>query len=240
MRSITIKMSTTEPTAAEEPDFSTADINPAALTEDQALAILKRVDLPAKTIEQISKNAGVIGSRKGKQAIAQHPHTPRHIALPLLRHLFTVELMQLELAPLAPPEIKKAAGDVLLRHVETMSLGEKVSLGRRASAQIAGSLLRDSEPRVFRAALENPRLTEAAIIQALMHRDARAEFVQSVACHAKWSLRREVRIALLRNKNTPLAQALKLARRLPAPLLREVLESSSLPEEIKAQVSLSY
>jgi hypothetical protein len=49
-------------------------------------------------------------------------------------------------------------------------------------------------------------------------------------------VRREVQIGLLRNRHTPLTRALKFARFLPAPLLRDVLHGSRLPEKIKEQL----
>jgi len=32
-------------------------------------------------------------SRKVKLALVQHPNTPRHVSIPMLRHLLTFELM---------------------------------------------------------------------------------------------------------------------------------------------------
>jgi hypothetical protein len=57
--------------------------------------------------------------------------------------------------------------------------------------------------------------------------------VHAVCCHAKWSLRQAVRIALLRNENTPSARALELARTLPAALLEDVLERSTLSGNLR-------
>jgi hypothetical protein len=207
------------------------------LNEDLALALLKRLDLPGKVLEQLSKHGALITkSRKVKLALVQHPKTPRHVSVPLLRHLFTFDLMQVALAPGVPGDIKKAAEEALLNRLETISLGQKVSLARRASARVAGALLLDAEPRVILAALENPQLTEPSVIRALAHRDASAAFVHTVCRHSKWSLRREIRIALLRNKNTPLARALEFARALAPPIAREVLQASSLPDNIKSHL----
>ncbi len=131
-------------------------------------------------------------SRKVQLAVAQHPKTPRHVSLPLLRHLFTFELMQVTLNPVGLADIKKAAEDALLHRLETISLGERVSLALRASGNVAGELLFDSELRVLQAALENPRLTEAGVVKALLSPGASALLVQAVCEHPKWSLRKDV------------------------------------------------
>jgi hypothetical protein len=60
--------------------------------------------------------------------------------------------------------------------------------------------------------------------------------VHAVAQHTKWSLRREVRAALLRTEHLSLARALEFSRGIQAPLLRELLASSRLPEQIKQQL----
>jgi hypothetical protein len=210
-----------------------AAVSDPALDEELALALLKRRDLPPEVLEQLGKNSSVMKSRKLKLAVSQHPRTPRHVSLPLGRQLFTFDLMQLALAPLAPADIKKAAEEALLTRLESVSVGEKISLARRASARVATALLLDPEPSVTEVALENASLTEACVIKALGRRDAPATFVHAVCCHAKWSLRQAVRIALLRNENTPSARALELARTLPAALLEDVLERSSLSGNLR-------
>ncbi|HEY1262005.1 MAG TPA: hypothetical protein VGF06_00690 [Terriglobales bacterium] len=203
------------------------------LTEDLALGLLKRADLPGETIERLSKNGALLKSRKVKLALVTHPHAPRHVSLPIARHLFTFELMQVSLTPAVPADLKAAADETLINRLETISSGERLSLAHRASGRIAGELLLDSEVRVIQAALENSRLTEAGVIRAVMRPEATSQFVQHVCQHPKWSPRREVRIALLRNQHTPMARALQFARSLPAATVREILEGSRLPENVK-------
>jgi hypothetical protein len=207
-----------------------------ALSEDLALQLLKRNDLPAEILERVSKNGAIAKSRKVKLALIKHPRTPRHVSMPMLRHLFTFDLMQVALAPVVPADVKLAAEETLIHRLETISIGEKLSLARRASGRISGELLLDPEPRVVSTALENSRLTEAAVIKVLMRQNAPAKFVELVCHHPKWSVRREVRIALLRNEKTSLARALEFAGSLPASLLPEILQASRLPTHIKVHL----
>ena len=207
-----------------------------ALGEDLALGLLKRTDLPAEVLERLCKNGSVMKSRKVKLAVAEYPKTPRHISLPLLSQLFTFDLMQVALAPVTPADVKRAADEVLIRRLEGIPLGERISLARRASGRIAGALLLAPELRVIAAALENPRLTEAPVIKALTRTDAPAGLIEAVCLDPRWSCRREVRVALLRSEKTPLARALEYARSLPPVLVREVLQTSRLPGSIKASL----
>jgi hypothetical protein len=207
-----------------------------ALTEDLALSLLNRPDLPAEAIEQLAKNGSVLKLRKVKVAIVCHPHAPRHVSVPLARQFYTFDLMKVALSPTAPADVKVAADEVLIARVKTITLGERLTLARRASGRVAGALLLDPEARVVQTALENPRLTESFVVQAVLRPGAGISVVQAVSHHPKWSYRNEIRVALLRSEHLSLARALEFARGLTPPLLRDVLHTSRLPARIKEQV----
>lgn len=207
-----------------------------ALTEDLALSLLKRADLPPEVLEQLSKNGSVLKLRKVKVALASHPHAPRHVSVPLARQFYTFDLMKVALSPTVPADVKVAADDTLIARLKTVTLGERLSLARLASGRIAGALLLDAEARIMQTALENARLTETFVIQAVLRPEASPALAQAVSQHAKWSFRREIRIALLRTQHLSLARALEFSRGIPPPLLREVLHSSRLPARVKEQV----
>jgi hypothetical protein len=204
-----------------------------ALPEDLALGLLKRSELPTQVLDRLSRNSGVMKSRKVKLALVQHPRTPRHISIPMVRHLFTFDLMQVALTPLVPADIKMAAEASLINRLERLSQGERLSLARRASGRVAAALLLDPKPRVIHAALENSRLTEAEVIKMLMRRDAPDLFVSALCAHAKWSPRPEIRLALLHNGKTALRRALEFSRSLSAAQVREILVGSHLPDATK-------
>ena len=220
------------PTSALSPDDLALASDP-ALTPDLALALLQRRDLPTEAVEQITQNAGVMKSRKVRIAVAAHPRAPRRIALRLVREFYTFDLMRFALVPAVAADLKRAADDLLVTRLASITLGERISLARRASGTVAAALLLDKETRVWQTALENSRLTEAAVARALLHTGASRAFVEAVCHDPKWSLRPEIRVALLRNEKTPLSRALEFARRLPPAQLRDILHSSRLPEKIK-------
>ena len=203
------------------------------LNEDLVLALLERRDLPPETLEQLGHDPAVLKSRKVCVALAAHLRTPRHLALRLLRHFYTGDLMQFGLRPSVAADLKHFAAEQLVTRLPSVTLGERLMLARRASETVAAALLLDKEPRVAHTALENARLTEAAVIRAVLRPNAGAAFVEAVCHHPKWSVRREIRLALLRSPHTPLARALEFARNLPPPLLRDILHTSRLPEKIK-------
>jgi len=204
------------------------------LTEDLALALLQRRDLPAAAIEAMVKNGAVMKHRSVINAVVVHPHAPRHVSLPIIRRLFAFELMNIALTPAVFADIKKFAEGVLVSRLENTTPGERMSLAKRSSPAVAAALLLDPERRVMEATLQNPRITEAAIVKALMRDDAPQHLIDTVCHDPKWSLRREVRIALLRNEKTPLAPALVFAESMSSAALRQVLNSSRLRPNVKS------
>ena len=243
------------PSAPASADLLRASADP-ALTEDLALALLKHPGLPLEVIEQLAKNATVLKSRKLKIALASHPHTPRHVSVPLARQFYTFDLMKVALSPTVPADVKVAVDDVLISRLKTVTIGERLTLARRASGRVAAALLLDvaimdgkivtgktidaktgaRETRVMQAALENTRLTEALVINSVLRPAASAALVHAVAQHTKWSCRREIRAALLRTEHLSLARALEFSHEIPTPLLHELLTNSRLPPQIKDQL----
>src|SRR6202163_3400490 len=116
-----------------------------ALTEDFALALLKRADLPPEVIEQLAKNTNALKGRKVKIALASHPKTPRHVSVPLARQFYTFDLMKVALSPAVPADVKIAVEGVLISRLKSVTLGERLTLARRASGRVAAALLVDVE-----------------------------------------------------------------------------------------------
>ncbi len=138
------------------------------LTEELALGLLARRDLPHQVLEAVSKNGAVMKHRKVIIAVVSHPRTPRHVSLPIARHLYTFELMQIALLPALAADLKVAIEETLMARLETISEGERLTLAKRGSTRVAATLLADPEERVIHATLANPYMTEAWIVKALM------------------------------------------------------------------------
>jgi len=203
------------------------------LTEDLALALLARNILSVEAIEELSKNANLSSAHKVRVGMVVHPRTPRRISLKLLRQLHTFDLMRVALLPVMSGDLKRVAAELLVSRLSSITLGERISLARRAAETVAAALLLDKEPRVVEAALENPRLTESAIVRVLATPGATTALVQAVCRHGKWSPRHEIRLALLRHAKTPLAHALRFAHAMPPALVRDIVHGSQLSEKVK-------
>jgi hypothetical protein len=206
------------------------------MNEDLTLGLLARRDIAGVVVEALVKNSSVMKHRKVVTAIVGHPRTPRHVSLPMVRSLYAFELMQVALTPAVAPDIKRAAEDQIVQRLETVSLGERLTLAKQGSNRVAEALLCDPEPRIVEAALVNPRMTEASVVRSLGREEAPVHFIEQACRHPKWSLRREIQLALLKSQHTPLARVLAFVQAYSTQTLRDILKHSRLPATVKMYV----
>jgi len=209
----------------------------ARLSEELALSLLSRDELPVQVLEDVAKNRAVTKNRNVMLAVVSHRRTPRHVSLPFVKQLFTFEMMQIALTPGIAADLKIQLEESLIQRLGSISAGERLTLAKLGSTRVAAALLSDSDDRVRDAALQNPHLTEEWIVKALMRDETPAALVLAICHHRKWSLRRDVQIALLRNEHTPLARAIAISDQLPVQVIRDVLHQSKLEFKIKSYLS---
>src|SRR4051812_21568853 len=193
------------------------------LTEDAALALVKRPDVTAEALAQLAKTPIVSKSRKVLVALASQPRTPRHVSVPLLRGMFTFDLMNFALTPTVAPDLKRAAEEQLIMRLESLPVGQKITLARRASGRVAAALLQTPDQKILSPALDNKQMTEALVVQALMKPRAPERLYVLVSHHPAWQLRREIQIALLRSEKTPLERAQEFAKNFSREFLQEMV-----------------
>jgi hypothetical protein len=133
--------------------------------------------------------------------------------------------------------LRVAIENLLLSRLETLSAGERLAMARQGPGAIAAALLKDADERVLQAALENPRMTEASIVKTLMADKVPEALVLALCRHPLWSLRQDVRMALLRNPLTPLAHLLAIVPSVPLPVLRDILHTAPLDASFRAYLS---
>lgn len=201
---------------------------PAEGSEDAALALVKSAGVTAEALAKLAKNPILSKSRKVLVALASHPRTPRHVSIPLLRGMFTFDLMNLALTPAVAPDVKRAAEEQLIMRLESLPVGQKITLARRASGRVAAALLQTPDPTIISPALDNKQLTEALVVQALMKPRAPERLFVLVSSHPTWQLRREVQIALLRSEKTPPDRARELAKNFSAEFLRGIVPAQKV------------
>jgi hypothetical protein len=221
--------------SASEQDLLQAVSSP-ELNEDLARALFQRRELSAEILTALAQNHAALKIRAVLVGLVSHPKTPRHISIPLTRHLFTFELMQVVLQPAVPADLKMKIEEALINRMSTISAGERITLAKRGSTRIAAGLLTDTDPRILEAALNNPYMTEAFVAKALTSPDSTAMLFEFTWRHPKWSLRTEIRIAMLRATKTPLHVAMEIVKSMPAVQAKNALASSRMNAAFKARL----
>ncbi len=206
------------------------------LEERDLLRLLERKDLPGDVVREIAEHREAGKSYGVKLALARHPKTPRLISLPLLKFLHLFDLVRVSQSPSTPADVKMAAEDAVLKKLESIPRGEKITLARRASGRVAAGLLGTPDCELIRAVLDNPFLSEAHLIRVLTQPSVTPEVVETVSAHEKWSRRYYLRLALLRHPLTPLPAVLAFLPNLAVNDLREVCLDRRMPEQVRKYI----
>jgi hypothetical protein len=173
------------------------------VTDQHLLALLRRRDLSEELLKSVSRHELVKSTHKLKVALVYNSNTPAAIALSLLPHLYLFELLNLCILPGSTPDQRLAAERQVIQRLPTIELGQKITLARRGSGKILEALLKQGEPQVMSAALDNPHLKEIAIVSFLRGGKATAATISQIARHSRWSNRHSLRLNLLKHRLTP-------------------------------------
>lgn len=131
------------------------------------------------------------------------------------------------------PQAVKPEGNPFLE----ISAGERTAKARRGDRLTIDRLMRDRDPRVIRALLDNPILQELDVVRIAANRPTAPAVLETVAAHPRWAVRYRVRKALAFNPCTPPAMTRLL---LPTLLMQDLEEisSSMLLEELLREEAL--
>jgi hypothetical protein len=204
------------------------------LTEKDVCIMLERLDLPRPILGAIAAHPAWKKDEGVRLRLARHPYTPGRVALRLLRELFLFDLVQVSLSHSTPAEIRRVAEEVILQRLPHLPIGQKLTLARRGSARVAGGVLAEGHPQAAALALNNPFLNEAQILRVLSRKNVPERVVTSIARHPRWSCQYNVRLALIRNPATPLAAVLRFIPDVTLRDLRELTNSSTMPDSTRA------
>ncbi len=205
--------------------------------ESHLCLLLERKDLSGGFLEAIALRKTWMATYRVKRRIAFHPHTPRLVAMRVARALYLMDLVQLSLLPAVPGELRRMAEELVVARLRQLPLGQKLTLARRASARVAGALLAEGQEQIVRIALDNAFLTEAQVLRVLSKERLPAPVVVAIARHGKWSRLYNVRRALVRHPQAPLASVLAFLPNLTQADLKELCRLTTLSENLRRYIS---
>lgn len=206
------------------------------LQERDLLRLLERKDLAHEVILELAHHKGVRRSYNVQLALVRHPKTPRLVSLPFLKFFYVFDLLRVAQTPAVPTDVKMVAEEAILKKLEGMPRGEKISLARRGTGRLAASLLISTDQALTGAALDNPYVTEAHLLKVLAREGLPAAVVQQVAQHPRWSHHYHLRLALIRNPLTPFARVLAFLPDMAVTDLRDICLDHRMPHSVRKYI----
>jgi hypothetical protein len=179
------------------------------MKEPQVSRLLDRLDLSSELIAAVAKEGKWNSSESIRLRLARHPRTPRRIAISMLRQLYLFDLLKISLLPSAPADIRRLAEEIIVARVPQLPIGEKLTLARRGPSRVAGAVLAEGHPQAVKLALANSFLTEGQVLKVIAKPEIPARVVTAISQHTKWSIRYNVRVALVRHPCTPVPTLLE-------------------------------
>jgi hypothetical protein len=219
--------------AAAPPAYLEGAVRNPALGTGEMLLLLRNRGAPGRLLQSVGRDRRWTRSYRIRRALALHPRTSLALARDLVRHLFWKELVEVSVAPHVHPVARRLAETCLANQLESMALGERIALARRASRGLIGLLCRSDEEPVLRALLANPHLVEADAVLVASSAGAPPDLLAHLAEHPGWGRRRAVCLALDRNERTPIPAALRALSRLGARDLLDLCRAPDIPEIVR-------
>lgn len=218
----------------------------AALVRDPALELGSAEALQAlanphagrEVVEALAARRHLLTSYEVRKAVAFHPAAPEVLARRFLGGLYWRDLLAAGSDPRVRPTLRRAADRLLGDRLTGLSLGEKINMARRAGPGLVQRLRQDPSPRVMRALLENPRLTEGSLLPVLNRDSTPPPVLEVVAADRRWGVRYPIRAALARNPSTPMQAALRILPHLKKPDQRAVARDLRIQAPVRRRARL--
>lgn len=137
----------------------------------------------------------------------------------------------------AEAEEEEARGETMgaspIFRIQKMTPPEKARLALRANRTERQILLRETSPQVMMALLNNPHVESDDVLQMVKSPYAPGSVLKRIASDRRWSGTHDIRLAVVRNPQTPSLLARNLLPGLPTSALQGLARSSEVREDLK-------
>jgi len=201
--------------------------------ETTLIALLRRA-VPIALLEHLAAASPWAEKPLVLGAVVRNPRVPRALGLKLMPYLFWHDLAEVAANPWTQGALRIRAETLLKERLVEMRLGDKIALGRVATAPVLGALMRETDPKVLEAAVQNPRLRQEDLLQQIRSETVSLAFLEAVAGSRRWKDQYGVRLAFVLQPRTPLPLALAQVSALVRTDLMRVAETKGLRPLLQA------
>jgi hypothetical protein len=123
-------------------------------------------------------------------------------------------------------------GGSLYALIQTLSVFQKIKLGRAGNKEARSLLVRDRNKIVAMAAVSSPKITEQELLTIAQSRNVGDEVIRVVARNKEATRNYQIKLALATNPKTPQATAMKFINYLQDKDLAKLVKSKDVPSVI--------
>ncbi|GAB4482334.1 MAG: hypothetical protein OHK006_00460 [Thermodesulfovibrionales bacterium] len=199
------------------------------LSEEMAVAVARSKNASAENLGMLAGDARFTGSYPLKLALARNPKTPQRVVFTLLKYLKIFDLGDLTRDRRIPVNVRQRVEYAILERVPSMPSGVKTALAKRSSIPVVLALMERGDANVMRTCLNVPSMTEHQIRGVALKPTAPPELIRMIAEHPTWSLRYDIRYALVRNRHTPMHLVVGFIQTMKTNDLRELYADEGVP-----------
>jgi hypothetical protein len=203
--------------------------------EDHIIILLKNQSLTPNIFDRIGKEKRWRKHYKIKLGIVSHPRAPKHLSMQFIRFLFWKDLMIVADNYKLPPPLRRLAEELIRNNYDSMAEGEKITLARIASRPVIRSLRESKNPRVVEALLKNWRITEEDISTIARSEKTNPETLSAIARDEKWNKRFQIKMAIIKNKNSPIHYSLKSLEGLLKRDLKKIKKDATIRKIVRVR-----
>jgi hypothetical protein len=204
-----------------------------SLNEELVLVIAGNRAASPKVLRTVGSNPKWVRSYEVKRKLVQNPHTPRDMALNLVKFLFWKDLARVSDDFFVFPPLRRRAEVILCERLPEMALGEQISLARVAGRGLIAKLMTIRNVMVVEATLWNSRLTTTDLLRAIRDKRTAPDVLVAMGNHPRWKSRSDIRVALAKNPRTPLSATLGHLTSLPERELASLATDPETPRAVK-------
>ncbi len=215
------------------PAYLTAAMDNPSLTDDHVAVIVRSRSAPETLLARIGRDSRWVRSYNVKAGLALNPHTPRPVALNLIKFLLWRDLARVADHPFLAPPLRRLAERILSDRMGEMALGEKIALSRIAGRGLVLRLIEIQEDIVLDALLWNGHMTEQDVTARINDPTTPPGILAVIGRHPRWGGQYGIRVALVRNRRTPLPISLGCLTSLRGRDLEALAEDDETPRLLR-------
>ncbi len=183
-------------------------------------------------VEAVAMSAWATSRRRVTVALVRHPRCPRAFVWRALPLLGWHDLLEVAADPRTPMPVRQQAQGRLVERLPLLTVGEKISLARKAPPPVFLNLMSEEDTKVVAALLDNPKFAQNHCVRLTAATNSPRVLAQ-ILRHQRWGQVASVRKAALANPAMPVALTVAVLVSLPDEELMSFSRSRECPANVR-------